>query len=152
MAGSRSTTRPSPKSGSIFHKHHTGKPSVAYETRVDEALCYGWIDSLIKRIDDDRYARKFTPRKAREQLVDGKRQAVRGAEGANRAGRAGHGAGPEDCQSSIDRARQGACLYRGRPRAHARAWTFFDGLAPSHRRMYIIWVDTAKRDETKQSG
>ena len=48
----------------IFHKQHTGKPSVAYKDAVDEALCYGWIDSLIKRIDDDRYARKFTPRKA----------------------------------------------------------------------------------------
>ena len=47
----------------IFHKPHTGMPSVAYEDAVDEALCYGWIDSLIKRIDDDRYARKFTPRK-----------------------------------------------------------------------------------------
>ena len=48
----------------IFHKKHTGKPSVAYKDALDEALCYGWIDSLIKRIDDDRYARKFTPRKA----------------------------------------------------------------------------------------
>lgn len=47
----------------IFHKQHTGVPSVAYGDAVDEALCYGWIDSLIKRIDDDRYARKFTPRK-----------------------------------------------------------------------------------------
>jgi hypothetical protein len=48
----------------IFHKKHTGKPSVAYTDALDEALCYGWIDSLIKRIDANRYARKFTPRKA----------------------------------------------------------------------------------------
>ena len=38
----------------IFHKLHTGIPSVSYNDAVDEALCYGWIDSLIKRIDDDR--------------------------------------------------------------------------------------------------
>ena len=48
----------------IFHKRHTGKPTIAYKDALDEALCYGWIDSLIKRIDEDRYARKFTPRKA----------------------------------------------------------------------------------------
>src|SRR5438045_2062466 len=47
----------------IFHKRHTGRPTIAYEDAVDEALCFGWIDSLIRRIDDDRYARKFTPRK-----------------------------------------------------------------------------------------
>ena len=48
----------------IFHKQHTGEASVAYQDALDEALCYGWIDSLIKRIDADRYARKFTPRTA----------------------------------------------------------------------------------------
>ena len=47
----------------IFFKQHTGKPSVAYLDALDEALCYGWIDSLVKRLDEDRYARKFTPRK-----------------------------------------------------------------------------------------
>jgi uncharacterized protein YdeI (YjbR/CyaY-like superfamily) len=48
----------------VFHKRHTGRESIVYEDAVDEALCFGWIDSLIKRLDDDRYARKFTPRKA----------------------------------------------------------------------------------------
>src|ERR1700730_2918114 len=48
----------------VFHKRHTGQPSIAYEDAVDEALCFGWIDSLIRRLDDARYARKFTPRKA----------------------------------------------------------------------------------------
>src|ERR1700730_1055766 len=46
-----------------FYKRHTGQPSIAYEDAVNEALCFGWIDSLIKRLDDARYARKFTPRK-----------------------------------------------------------------------------------------
>ena len=47
----------------VFHKRETGRPSIAYDDAVDEALCFGWIDSLIKRLDDDRYARRFTPRK-----------------------------------------------------------------------------------------
>ncbi len=60
----------------IFHKKHTGKPAIAYKDALDEALCYGWIDSLVKRIDDNRYARKFTPRRSREQLVEHQHQAL----------------------------------------------------------------------------
>jgi uncharacterized protein YdeI (YjbR/CyaY-like superfamily) len=44
----------------VFQKRHTGQPSIAYEDAVNEALCFGWIDSLIRRLDDARYARKFT--------------------------------------------------------------------------------------------
>ena len=47
----------------IFHKGHTGRASLGYNAAVEEALCFGWIDSLVKRLDDDRYARLFTPRK-----------------------------------------------------------------------------------------
>ena len=63
----------------IFHKQHTGKPSVAYLDAVDEALCYGWIDGLVKRLDEDRYARRFTPTKASQQVVEHQHQALRGA-------------------------------------------------------------------------
>ena len=47
----------------VYYKKATGKPRIEYNDAVEEALCFGWIDSLIKRLDDDRYARKFTPRK-----------------------------------------------------------------------------------------
>src|SRR5467141_3649611 len=46
----------------VFYKHHTGLKSMPYEDAVREALCFGWIDSLIKRLDDDRYAVKVTRR------------------------------------------------------------------------------------------
>jgi len=48
----------------IFHKRHTGVASIDYKDALDEALCFGWVDSLVKRLDDRRYARKFTPRRA----------------------------------------------------------------------------------------
>ena len=48
----------------IFHKRHTGVASIAYKDARDEALCFGWVDSLVKRLDDRRYAQKFTPRRA----------------------------------------------------------------------------------------
>jgi uncharacterized protein YdeI (YjbR/CyaY-like superfamily) len=46
----------------VFYKVRTGMESISYEDSVQDALCFGWIDSLVKRIDEDRYARKFTPR------------------------------------------------------------------------------------------
>src|SRR5215467_4359313 len=54
----------------VFHKDHTGVPCVPYEDAVCEALCFGWIDSLIKRLDDRRFARKFTPRTPDAQWSD----------------------------------------------------------------------------------
>jgi uncharacterized protein YdeI (YjbR/CyaY-like superfamily) len=46
-----------------FCKQHTGKPCVSYDDALDEALCFGWVDSLVKHVDDEQYLRKFTPRK-----------------------------------------------------------------------------------------
>src|SRR5690348_6060079 len=48
----------------VFYKRHTAQKSIPYEDMVQEALCFGWIDSLIKRLDEDRYAIKVTPRQS----------------------------------------------------------------------------------------
>src|SRR5713226_1945854 len=48
----------------VFHKRQTGRASISYDDAVEETLYFGWIDSIIKRLDDARYARKFTPRKS----------------------------------------------------------------------------------------
>src|SRR5688572_27383239 len=58
----------------VFHKQHTGVTSIPYDDSVREALCFGWIDSLIKRLDDDRYARKFTPRRPTSKWSDANRK------------------------------------------------------------------------------
>ena len=47
----------------VYYKKHTGKARVPYNGAVEEALCFGWIDSIVKTIDDERYMQKFTPRK-----------------------------------------------------------------------------------------
>src|SRR5213076_731642 len=54
----------------VFYKHHTGLKSMPYEDAAREALCFGWIDSLIKRLDDDRYLVKVTPRKPTSKWSD----------------------------------------------------------------------------------
>ena len=45
----------------IYYKKHVNKESVSYEEAVLEALCFGWIDSIVKRIDEERYMQKYTP-------------------------------------------------------------------------------------------
>src|SRR2546428_8809446 len=54
----------------VFYKAHTGVKSIRYEDTVREALCFGWIDSLIKRLDDDRYCVKVTPRQPTSKWSD----------------------------------------------------------------------------------
>ena len=50
-----------------YYKKHTGKPCVSYEEAVEEALCFGWIDGQVRRLDDDSYAQRFTPRRSGSQ-------------------------------------------------------------------------------------
>jgi uncharacterized protein YdeI (YjbR/CyaY-like superfamily) len=138
----------------VFHKLHTGVASIAYLDALDEALCFGWVDSLVKRLDDARYARKFTPRKAdsRWSAINQKRYAALKAGGRLMHGgiaRAPTGRGdaarPPRFQmpATIPRHIQ-AALKR-----HPAAKRTFEGLAPSHRRRYIGWIESAKRAETK---
>jgi uncharacterized protein YdeI (YjbR/CyaY-like superfamily) len=54
----------------VFHKKHTGRPRVAYNDAVEEAIAFGWIDSIAKRIDEDRYAQRFTPRNPKSSFSE----------------------------------------------------------------------------------
>src|ERR1700689_3901524 len=58
----------------VFHKRHTREECMSYDDAVEEALCFGWIDSIVMRLDDERYARKFTPRKPGSRWSTSNRQ------------------------------------------------------------------------------
>ena len=47
----------------VYFKPVSGKTNIDYESSVEEALCFGWIDSIIQKIDEEKYARKFNPRR-----------------------------------------------------------------------------------------
>jgi uncharacterized protein YdeI (YjbR/CyaY-like superfamily) len=136
----------------IFHKKHTGKESVAYKDALDEALCYGWIDSLIKRIDDDRYARKFTPRKPGSNWSSINIRRYNELKAAKRLAAPGLARSP-DGSPVVDMPRPTSvpAYIEKAIRRDARAWTFFGTLPPSSRRLYINWIDSAKRETTRQT-
>jgi uncharacterized protein YdeI (YjbR/CyaY-like superfamily) len=135
----------------VFYKAHTGVTSLPYEDTVREALCFGWIDSLVKRLDDDRYVLKITPRKPTSKWSDLNRKRWAELKAAGLLTSAGLAAAPTDNS------------YAPRPtipdlpgyiatalKAHPKAWEFFSGLAPTHRRNFVVWIHIAKRPETRE--
>ena len=135
----------------VFYKRDTGRAWISYEDAIDEALCFGWVDSLVKRLDDARYARKFTPRKPNSKwsTVNRNRYAQLKASGrlmpagSNRPPTDRSGDAPKPSLSHVPPYIQDAL---GNNEAVGR---YFESLAPSYRRTYIAWIDSAKQQATK---
>ncbi len=138
----------------IFYKGHTGVASIAYKDARDEALCFGWVDSLVKRLDDRRYAQKFTPRRADSRWSDVNRKRYAELKAAGRLKPPGierppteRGYGPRPPRRPLP-AKLPAYI-RAALREHPKALRHFEALPPSHRRRYFAWIESAKREETK---
>jgi uncharacterized protein YdeI (YjbR/CyaY-like superfamily) len=135
----------------VRHKNHSGIKSMAYEDLVREALCFGWIDSLVKRLDDDCYAIKVTPRKPASNWSDinRKRWAALKAEGL--LAPPGAAAAPtEKRYAEKPKIPELPAYIASAFKANARAWRFFQSLAPSYRRHFVAWIHIAKQDETRE--
>ncbi|HEY2379702.1 MAG TPA: YdeI/OmpD-associated family protein [Terriglobia bacterium] len=135
----------------VFYKPQSGKTSIAYLDALDEALCFGWIDSLIKRLDDQRYARKFTPRKPGSRWSEINRKRYTLLKEAGRLAPPGinrpptertYGAKPV-VPSKVPSYIQTAL------RQNPKAASYFENLAPSHRKRYVLWIDSAKQEATR---
>jgi uncharacterized protein YdeI (YjbR/CyaY-like superfamily) len=61
----------------IYYRKASGKPRIPYNDAVEEALCYGWIDSTVKRVDDSKYAQRFTPRRSKSRLSEMNKERIR---------------------------------------------------------------------------
>jgi hypothetical protein len=127
--------------------------SIGYLDALDEALCVGWVDSLVKSLDASRYARKFTPRRvdSRWSPINRKRYAALKAagrlapSGIDRAPtNRGYGPRPPRFQMPRTLPRYIQAALRKQP----AAWRYFQ-TAPSQRRSYIGWIESAKREQTK---
>jgi len=139
-----------------FHKAHAGRKGLTYREAVDEALCFGWIDGLKKRLDEGAYLHRFTPRRPRSIWSDVN---TRNAGRLKRQGRMAP-AGLE-AFAARDPARAGLYSFEDRRRAafdapalarfkaRKRAWAFFEAQPPGYRRTATFWVMSAKRAATR---
>ena len=135
----------------MFYKAHTGVKSIPYEDTVREALCFGWIDSLVKRLDDDRYALKVTPRKPTSKWSDLNRKRWAELEAAGRLTSAGLAAAPTDNTYAPRPVIPDLPAYIAKAlKADSKAWAFFRELAPTYRRDFVVWIHMAKREETRE--
>lgn len=141
----------------VFYKGRPDLPTVPYDDAVEEALCFGWIDSTIRKIDEERYVRKFTPRRSgsrwsdlnrerAEKMIRAKRMTKTGMEKIRMAKDEGTwetGPAPTKAPPMPD-------AFREALDANATARKHFDTLAPSYRRQYLGWIAAAKREETQR--
>lgn len=135
----------------VFHKSHTGVTSMPYEDTVREALCFGWIDSLIKRLDEDRYALKVTPRKPTSRWSALNRRRWQELKAATLLTPAGLAAVPTDNTYAPKPVIPTLPGYIAQAiRANAKAWAFFRKLPSRERRNFVVWIHTAKQQETRE--
>jgi uncharacterized protein YdeI (YjbR/CyaY-like superfamily) len=137
-----------------FQKRGSRRPSITWPESVDQALCFGWIDGVRKRVDHDSYMIRFTPRKrsSRWSKVNVARVAELTEAGLMRpAGLAAFAARTEEGTYSYEQ-RDAAAFdpeREARLRADAAAWAWFSAQPPWYRRTATHWVMSAKREETR---
>jgi len=141
----------------IFHKKHTGKPNISYDEAVEEALCFGWIDSIIKKIDDQKFVRKFTPRKPgskwsesnkkrASKMIDEGKMTEAGMALINQAKDRGTWQKSPQLKRDFTIPRYVETALE----SNEKALKNFNKLAKSYKKQYIGWVDSAKREETRK--
>lgn len=140
----------------IFYKKHTGRPRISYDHAVEEALCFGWIDSIVKTMDDDRFAQRFTPRRDAsrwsalnkrrvQKLIREGRMTEAGltkVDSATRSGKPRAKSSAED--TDIPRVVKQALM------ANAKAWKNFQSLTSSRRAAYLRLITDAKKEDTRE--
>ena len=139
-----------------YHRKATDRPTVSWPQAVDEALCVGWIDGVRYRIDEERHAQRFTPRRKGSiwSAINTRRADELIAEGRMRpAGKRAFEARSPEKTAIYSYERETAAFSKeqqARFEAEEAAWAFFQAQAPSYRRSITHWVSSAKRDETRE--
>ncbi len=139
-----------------FHKVASGRPSMTWSESVDEALCFGWIDGVRRRIDEHTYSIRFTPRKPSSIWSAVNIAKVEQLQAAGRMTPAGlvafsHRQAHKSAIYSHEQAAPAelpAPLLRAFKRQKA-AWRFFESMPPGYRKLMLHWVTSAKRAQTQ---
>ena len=142
----------------VFYKKSSGKQTVSYNDAVEEALCFGWIDSTINSIDDEKYCQKFTPRtnyknwsptniERMRKLIDSKQMTPAGL--AKFDLKLLEFKNIEEIKDKKDSTLTESDFFIEELKKNPKAEDYYFQLAKSHRKNMFRWVDSAKRQETK---
>jgi uncharacterized protein YdeI (YjbR/CyaY-like superfamily) len=135
----------------VRYKEHSGVKTMPYEDLVREALCFGWIDSLVRRLDDDRYAIKVTPRKPTSKWSDINRKRWSELKAAGLLAAPGLAAAPTENRYAPRPTIPELPAYIAKAlKTNRKALENFQALAPTYRRNYVVWIHVAKRPETRE--
>lgn len=142
----------------IYYKKPSGKPRIPYNDAVEEALCFGWIDSKIKRVNDDYYIQWFTPRrpgsrwsalniKRAEKLIKEGWMRQEGSTVYNEGMRKPQQIYNVKSEANLSVPDDLMSALRNNPEAFNNFMNFPQGC----RKLYVFWLNDAKRDETRRS-
>lgn len=124
----------------VFHAKASGKPSIPYNDAVDEALCFGWIDSTVKKLDRDSRVQRFTPRRPGSALSEMNKVRVRRLHEAGRM----TPAGMEAAGNVLDEPFEVAPDILERLQADETTWAHFQGFPESYQRIRIGFIEAAR--------
>lgn len=138
----------------VYFKVHTGKPRVAYDDAVEEAICFGWIDSTVRTIDEEQYCQKYTPRKAKSlwskpNIARAEKMISQGLMKDN--GLSLYRNAMKNKQFVPKRITELCPEYEKQFSSFKSEYKAFQKLAPGKRKSYINWIMSAKRQETRQN-
>jgi uncharacterized protein YdeI (YjbR/CyaY-like superfamily) len=139
-----------------FYKKSAGKPGMVYKEALDEALCFGWIDGIVRSLDAERYTQRFTPRKPGSiwsNINVGHIQRLIAAGKMRPAGLAAFAARTAQKTGIYSFEQPAKTLppaFAKKFRAHAKAWTFFSAQPPGYRRLMIHKIVSPKQAATRE--
>jgi len=141
----RKNYRSEPEIWLVYPKKHTGVPRVAYNDAVEEALCFGWIDSTVRRLDADRYAQRFSPRRPKSPYSQANKERLRNLVRQRRVIKAvlatlgdledDKFAVPLDILKAI--------------KANRQAWVNFQRFSSAYIRIRVAFIDGARKRPTE---
>jgi len=134
----------------VYPKKHTGKPRIPYNDAVEEALCFGWIDSTTKKIDDKKFAQRFTPRRAKSKLSQMNKERIRMLIAQKKMTDAGleaisHAYNGESEHEKVKFSKDVLNAIRENP----DAWKYFQNFPESYKRIRIAYIESRRRHGTE---
>ena len=142
----------------VFYKVHTKKKSLRYAEAVEESLCFGWIDGILKRIDDEKHAQRYTPRnpisiwskvnkERAEKMIEQGKMTDAGLAKIREAKKSGWW---ENAYTTTRRDYEMSPEMKKVLMSDTEAWKNFQNFGKSYQNTYIFFVNYAKREETKK--